>query len=255
MVAVTAKYSLAVWIGKPDGTPSPGEFGRKTAAPLVRKILNSLRPPFLPQQVNLRPSKPSEVNLQSICWPLGTLESSQQAVHCFESKKAWLINQVAAKTLSQQSRWQSNPITIEVDPINHQRVYSSCYLGQRLRKEIAVWPARLELWLPEKWRIANLMPELHQACQNKIDTIHQLIVMGLESGSRITAPPNTSSPFEINLTVSAGQGEITWLKNGELIGQSQLGESFVVSDFQKGHQKIIVFDQSGNTGSVEFELL
>jgi len=57
------------------------------------------------------------------------------------------------------------------------------------------------------------------------------------------------------LTVSAGQGEVTGLKNGELIGQSQLGKSFIISDFQKGHQRIIVFDQSGNSGSVEFELL
>lgn len=255
MVAVTAKYSLAIWIGKPDGTPSPGEFGRKTAAPLVRKILNSLAQHSLRQQAYIRPKRPAEVDLQSICWPLGTLESSQPPVHCLQSKQAWLIKQVAPKTLTQQSRWQSNPIMIEVDPINYQRVYSSCYQGQKLRRDIAVWPARLELWLPPKWRIEGLIPELHQNCRNKIDITPQLIVMGLENGSRITSPPNAVTPFEINLTVSAGQGDIIWLKNGQLIGQSQLGESFIVSDFQKGHQKIMVFDQSGNSGSVEFEVL
>lgn len=254
MVAVTDQYSLAVWIGKPDGSPSPGEFGRKSAAPLVRKILNSLDSHSL-QQTHLQPKRPVAVDLHSICWPLGTLESSQQAAHCLQSTKAWLVDQVAPKTLSQKLQWQTNPVEIEVDTVYHQRVYSSCYRGQRLKKNIAVWPARLELWLPEKWRIENRLPELHQSCVDKIDLKPQLIVMGVEDGSRIAAPPGATEPFEINLTVSVGKGEITWLKNGDLIGKSKIGESFIVSDFQKGQQKIMVFDQGGNNGSIEFEVL
>ena len=250
MVAVTANYSSAVWIGKPDGTSSPGEFGRKTAAPLVRKILNSLA-----QQDKPRPKRPKRVKLHLICWPLGTLKESQQASHCFQDKNAWLIDQVAPTTLKQQSHWQANPIPIQIDSKLNQRVYSSCYAGEKLHRSIVVWPSRLELWLPRKWRFASLLPELHQSCRNKVDVIQQLIVIGVENGSRISSPPNTSQAFRINLTVSSGQGEISWLKNGKFIGQSKIGESFIVSDFLKGHQKIMVFDQSGHSGLIEFELL
>ncbi len=250
MVAVTAKYSLAVWIGKPDGTPSPGEFGRKTAAPLVRKILNSLS-----QQDRLRPKRPAQVNLHAICWPLGTLKTSQKAEHCLQQKTAWLIDKVAPKTLNQQSVWQANPLPIQVDSALNQRVYPSCYEAETVQKSIAVWPARLEFWLADKWRLEKILPELHQKCRNKVDINQQLIVLGLDNGSRISAPPNATESFKINLTVSGGKGEITWLKNGVFIGQSKIGEGFIVSDFQQGLQKITVFDQSGNSGQIEFIVL
>ncbi len=250
MVAVTAKYSLAVWIGKPDGTPSPGEFGRKTAAPLVRKILASL-----PQQNQQPPKRPAQVQLHSVCWPLGTLKISQNIDHCLQQKNAWLIDQVAPKTLNQLSLWQANPISVEVEPVSQRRVYASCYDGEKRQKSIAVWPSKLDLWLPVKWRFESLLPELHPNCQKKIDVNQQLIVMGLENGSRISPPPNASEAFKINLTVSAGKGNISWLKNGELIGQSAAGENFTISDFQKGQQKIMVFDQNGNSGAIDFEVL
>lgn len=32
---VTERYTVGVWVGRPDGTPSPDRFGRNTAAPLV----------------------------------------------------------------------------------------------------------------------------------------------------------------------------------------------------------------------------
>ena len=250
MVVVTASHTLAVWIGKPDGTPSPGEFGRITAAPLIRKILASL-----PQEYQQRPKRPPRVKLKLICWPLGTLKTSQDSNHCLVQKSAWLIDEVAPLTLNEQNLWKTNPLEIEIDLQNQQRVYSSCFDGKKRQMSIVVWPSRLELWMPAKWRFENLIPELHKDCRDRIDVNPQLIVMGLENGSRISAPPNASGPFELSLSVSVGKGDIIWLKNGEFIGKSLIGESFLVSDFEKGHQKIMVFDQNGNSGQIEFEFL
>lgn len=41
-VGVTAGYTVGVWVGRPDGTPVPGRYGRNTAAPLVFRVLDHL---------------------------------------------------------------------------------------------------------------------------------------------------------------------------------------------------------------------
>lgn len=39
---VTERYTVGVWVGRPDGTPSPGQYGRVTAAPLLFAIYDRL---------------------------------------------------------------------------------------------------------------------------------------------------------------------------------------------------------------------
>ena len=38
----TAAHTVGVWVGRPDGTPSPGHYGRNTAAPLLFRIFDLL---------------------------------------------------------------------------------------------------------------------------------------------------------------------------------------------------------------------
>ncbi|MBK1664358.1 penicillin-binding protein 1C [Rhodospirillum rubrum] len=46
-VGFDGKVTIGVWVGRPDGTPSPGAFGRATAAPLLFQAFEALegRPP------------------------------------------------------------------------------------------------------------------------------------------------------------------------------------------------------------------
>jgi penicillin-binding protein 1C len=37
-----ADYTVGVWVGRPDGSPSPGHYGRNTAAPLLFRIFDLL---------------------------------------------------------------------------------------------------------------------------------------------------------------------------------------------------------------------
>ncbi|MCB1820900.1 MAG: penicillin-binding protein 1C [Candidatus Competibacteraceae bacterium] len=46
-----ADYTVGVWVGRPDGSPSPGHYGRNTAAPLLFRVFDLLPetiPPPLP---------------------------------------------------------------------------------------------------------------------------------------------------------------------------------------------------------------
>jgi len=249
MVAVTQTHTLAVWIGKPDGTPSPGEFGRKTAAPLVKKIFS-----MLPRSHAIR-TRPEEVSLKEICWPLGTISTDKNADQCMQKKSAWLIDQVSPKTLVEEFDRRTNPIHVELNVDTNERVYPSCYDGQSLKKKIALWPSRLDLWLPQKWRFEKLMPQLDQSCRGQVGSSHRLIIIGIDEASRISLPPNLETPFSLSLIVSTGKGLVSWLDNGELIGQSKVGENFVLTDLEKGQHHLMVFDEQGNSGEVSFKLL
>ncbi|MCP5159620.1 MAG: penicillin-binding protein 1C [Gammaproteobacteria bacterium] len=40
-----ADYTVGIWVGRPDGAPSPGHYGRNTAAPLLFRVFNLLPEP------------------------------------------------------------------------------------------------------------------------------------------------------------------------------------------------------------------
>ncbi|CAK0772073.1 penicillin-binding protein 1C [uncultured Gammaproteobacteria bacterium] len=39
---ITTRHTVGVWVGRPDGTPSPDRYGRNTAAPLLYKVFDLL---------------------------------------------------------------------------------------------------------------------------------------------------------------------------------------------------------------------
>lgn len=43
-IGYTPQYTIGVWVGRPDGTPCWNQTGRKTAAPILFKVLNLLPP-------------------------------------------------------------------------------------------------------------------------------------------------------------------------------------------------------------------
>src|SRR5215813_7742286 len=67
-VGVSDRYTIGVWVGRPDGTPNPGFFGANVAAPLLADIFTAL-PGGLDETT---PPIPSTVSEGRICWPLGT---------------------------------------------------------------------------------------------------------------------------------------------------------------------------------------
>lgn len=44
-------YTVGIWVGRPDGSPSPGHYGRNTAAPLLFRVFNLLPEPVARRSV------------------------------------------------------------------------------------------------------------------------------------------------------------------------------------------------------------
>ncbi len=67
-VGGTRRYSVGVWVGRPDGTPLPGQYGALTALPLLLETVDSL--PRAPGDADPKP-RPASVDAVDVCWPLG----------------------------------------------------------------------------------------------------------------------------------------------------------------------------------------
>ncbi len=66
------RWTVGVWVGRPDGTPMPGHWGGETAAPLMFQLFR-----MLPSANRSAPTRPESVSKETICWPLGTAAATQ----------------------------------------------------------------------------------------------------------------------------------------------------------------------------------
>jgi penicillin-binding protein 1C len=114
-IGVSQQHTIGVWIGRPDGTPTPGHYGAITASPLLFQVAQRLA-----GQTKFKAAEslqPATVTEQEICWPLGGLAAETQPPLCHEKKQAWLLNNTVPKTLSagDANVWETNPLIIPVN--------------------------------------------------------------------------------------------------------------------------------------------
>ena len=98
-IGVGPRYLIGVWIGRPDGTPVPGQFGLASAAPLMLQVhdvlsnRDSQRGIVAPVQ-----AVPDSVGVAAICWPLGQ-PMNKSDLNCRRQRFAWTLNHTTPPTL------------------------------------------------------------------------------------------------------------------------------------------------------------
>ncbi|HEY6940080.1 penicillin-binding protein 1C, partial [Dokdonella sp.] len=94
-VGATRSFTVAVWIGRPDGTPLPGQYGAVTALPLMFQVVDSL-----PRNaIAAAPSPPPpSVGQRDVCWPLGQAWDPARADLCHQKRTAWVLDGVIPPT-------------------------------------------------------------------------------------------------------------------------------------------------------------
>ncbi|QII87663.1 penicillin-binding protein 1C [Bordetella hinzii] len=107
-IGVTDRWTLGVWVGRPDGTPNPGFFGANVAAPLLRDVASAL--PAGPPRARKRPEA---VRAVVTCWPLGwRLESAPGGI-CPEQRAAWALNDTVPPSFAEYANVSRAPMRIE----------------------------------------------------------------------------------------------------------------------------------------------
>ncbi len=249
-VGVTDRYTVGVWVGRPDGTPSPGQYGRATAAPLLFAVIDSL-----PRRYGPPPRIPDTVSRAEICWPLGIRPSGKDDPLCHQTRQAWILNDVIPRTLPDRRlrHRTGNPVTVLINPATGLRVEAGCPVPNPTEKIIALWPAAAGPWLNPRIRAASRIPRSDPICGKVVssaaDTLH---IVGIEPDTILRPPGSEPRLPAVTLQAQGGQGQLFWLLNGILIRQADIGESRSYRFSRPGRCQLTVMDQAGNYDSVEF---
>lgn len=94
-VGVSSRYTLGVWLGRPDGQPMAKTMGRILAGPLMFDLFAQL------PHDRTRLQQPETVTEVSICWPDGRAEQLADG-NCDRQRSAMTLSGVTPKTLVAQ---------------------------------------------------------------------------------------------------------------------------------------------------------
>ena len=253
-IGVAPRHVIGVWIGRPDGTPVPGQFGLASAAPLLLQLhdllvnRDSQRGLGLPVQ-----PQPAEVGVAAICWPLGqALERSDP--NCRRQRFAWTLAGTTPPTLQALDQ----PLGLGLEEtlwLNAKglRVDAGCP-GARAHS-IALWPAPLEPWLPRRERRSARLPAIDPSCApRQAGQVAPLSIVGVSDGDRLRRPAATVEPLRLQLSAIGGSGRRWWFVDGHPVGETGADAALDQAFANSGRYQLSVLDESGQTASLEFRV-
>lgn len=217
-IGVTDRYTLGVWVGRPDGTPNPGFFGANTAAPLVKDLLAALD---TSASGGAARSPPAGVTAQDICWPLGLAASTTAPAHCHQRRPAWTLDGTTPPTLPDRwlptglldTVWVTAPLQVRLrpgcSPAGTQAVQAVVY---------ARWPTLLQPWIAVDQRSAVERLPWGPSCRGAAPA-RRLRISGLEDGAVLQEAPGHTG-MAVRLQALGSGSEVHWLLNGRLVGQT-----------------------------------
>lgn len=253
-VGVGPRYLIGVWIGRPDGTPVPGQFGLASAAPLMLQVHDLLSNRDSQRGISAPAVRvPQSVGVAAICWPLGQ-SMNRQDPNCRRQRFAWTLDGTTPPTLQAADQ----PLGLglrEAIWVNDRglRVDAGCP-GAKAR-EVALWPAPLEPWLPRVERRAARLPAVEGACPPQAPAIAPpLSIVGVRPGDHLRRPATSREPLQLPVSALGGGGQRWWFLNGRPVGETRGQESLLVRFEQAGRIELSALDESGETARVEFQV-
>ena len=253
-VGVSSRYLIGVWIGRPDGTPVPGQFGLASATPLLLQVHDVLNhrdrqnaKPVLPDP------QPASVGVAAICWPLGQVLARSDD-NCRRLRFAWTLNGTIPPTLT-----MGEPFSSELQPLiwlNKQglRVDKDCPGAQAQR--VALWPAALEPWLPLAEQRRTRLAAIDPSCPPSVAMHSEPIqIVGVSSGDRLQKAGAQQAELRLRFSSEGGSAKQWWYLNGQPLLSTENGERFDHVFRQSGIYQLSVLDEAGQTGSVQFSVV
>jgi len=237
-VGVSDRYTVGVWVGRPDGTPNPGHFGANTAAPLLVDVFAAL-----PEPTRGAPHpRPESVEIARVCWPLGTRFDPAHPDECHVARTAWLLNGVAPPTFPDRLRPGEPRYVFLVDPASGERVAPGC-AGPSARSVAAVrWPAALEPWLDASLRARVLPPALSRRCVHARTPEAGLKIAGLTDGEVLA---RLGDGALVRLEARGQSSDLRWLVNGRVVAHGPAAASLVYRFEAPGRYEITALDAAG----------
>ncbi len=242
----TTDYTVGVWVGRPDGTPMPGQYGAITALPLLFEVVDSLpRSGSAP----VRRIPPTGLSKRDICWPLGLPPDPAHPELCREKREAWVMPGSLPPTLPERDArlWSSGRLDVRVDSSTQLRLSEECSLPHESRPlAIARWPSLAYPWLPAADRRAAQVPALSPDCQpDALTAMESLRIDGPADGSAVARAPGSVVPPQVRVRALGTSGKVRWLVNGQWAGETSSGAGLLLIFPTPGEQRITAMAEGG----------
>ncbi|HEP0306518.1 TPA: peptidoglycan glycosyltransferase PbpC [Providencia rettgeri] len=251
-IGVNPRYTIGVWVGRPDATPVAGQLGFATAIPimnqingmLLSKIYQSHEP--LPKDV-----KPASVSQAVICWPGGT-SLLKDDNNCRQRRLSWILDNTIPPTL--MARDQESLLGLRQKIwVNDKGLQVAADCPNAQEKEVHLWPITVESWLPLSEKRENRLPKADLACPPMKLEMPPLLISGIRDGEVLQRLPGKTS-LDLRLVTQGGQGQKWWFLNGEQVNTTEQNGSILLTLDKSGNYQISVLDLSGQVTAMSFRV-
>lgn len=256
-IGLTPGLVIGVWIGRPDGTPMPGQYGAVTALPLLIALADSL-----PRATSdsAWPPPPAGVERVAVCWPLGTAESALDDAHlCQQRHEAWTLAGATPPTLADRHEPPGATLRIShlVDRATGLRVRLDCSDKPAKTAVTAVWPTRLSPWLSQATLARSTPAAWAPGCTAGASgpARGRLRIDGNIDGRLLRSAPGSTLAPSLDLSAIGAEGDVDWLLNDRLIGRSRPGSPLRHRFNEAGEQTLVAMDRSGQFDRAEIVVM
>lgn len=242
-IGVTDDWTFGVWIGRPDGTPSPGQYGAVTALPLMFSVATMLAP----SHANPRTARPASVDAVDICWPLGGSANNTPAALCRDRRTGWTIDGALPPTFPERdvSAWMGGLLTVRVDA-HQRRLSATCHGAGEHTVTLARWPALATPWLAPADAAASALPPLAPGCDpDSLEVANPIRIAGISDGAILRVAPNSDAPLSVTLRALGTLERVQWLLDGRLQGDSSGPAPMRLALAQPGTHQITALSAHG----------
>jgi len=254
-IGVGPRYLIGVWIGRPDGTPVPGQFGLASAAPLMLQVHDVLTNRDSQRGISAQVvAVPTNVGVAAICWPLGQ-PMNRGDPNCRRQRFAWTLDNTTPPTLQALDQ----PLSVglmESVWVNAKGLRVDAHCPGAVSKSIALWPAPLEPWLPRIERREARIPAADPDCPpSALAASSPLSIVGVREGDQLRLPAASQQTLRLKLSALGGSGRRWWFLNGAPLGDSANQDSINASFERLGRYQLSVLDEAGQTARLEFSVV
>jgi penicillin-binding protein 1C len=254
-IGVGPRYLIGVWIGRPDGTPVPGQFGLASAAPLMLQVHDVLTNRDSQRGISaLVLAVPANVGVAAICWPLGQ-PMNRSDPNCRRQRFAWTLDNTTPPTMQALDQ----PLSVglmESVWVNAKGLRVDAHCPGAVPRNIALWPAPLEPWLPRIERREARIPVADLDCPPPaLAASSPLSIVGVREGDQLRLPAASQQTLRLKLSALGGSGRRWWFLNGAPLGDSANQDSINASFERLGRYQLSVLDEAGQTARLEFNVV
>ncbi|QOY72240.1 peptidoglycan glycosyltransferase PbpC [Pseudomonas sp. OST1909] len=254
-IGVGPRYLIGVWIGRPDGTPVPGQFGLASAAPLMLQVHDVLTNRDSQRGISaLVKPVPANIGVAAICWPLGQ-PMNRSDPNCRRQRFAWTLDNTTPPTLQALDQ----PLSVglmESIWVNAKGLRVDAHCPGAVPRHIALWPAPLEPWLPRVERREARIPAPDPDCPPPaLAAASPLSIVGVREGDQLRLPAASQQALRLKISALGGSGRRWWFLNGAPLGDSANQDSINASFERLGRYQLSVLDEAGQTARLEFSVV